>query len=399
MTRGGSSAALPARNGGGGASTVETRAPASVALFLPHLGFGGVERVNVNLASGLVTRGFDVDIVVAEFIGELRTELPSGVGLVDLGAGRVMYAIPRLAAYLRRAHPSVLVSSKTHANVAADLAIRLSCQRVQHIAWEHGKHQFEEAGGWMDRLVLRLARHIYARLDGIIAVSGDVADWVLKVTNAIPSRVDVIPNPIVTPELHEKLDAPAEDDSLPPSGEVIIGLGRLVREKGFDTLLRAVALLRSRLDVSLVLLGDGEERESLQELVHVLNLQGSVFFAGYVPNPLPYLREASVFALSSRSEGLPLALVEALFAGCEVVATRCSDAVVEVLDDGTYGRLVPVEDPVALAGALEQAIKSPPRPTELRGRANEYSIDRVAERYGALLHGLLSCGSKREDAA
>jgi glycosyltransferase involved in cell wall biosynthesis len=151
---------------------------------------------------------------------------------------------------------------------------------------------------------------------------------------------------------------------------VVVAAGRLAPWKGFADLIRAMQILSRKRDAKLIILGDGPDRSELQALVVELGLSDIVCLLGYVSNPLKYFAHANVFALSSHVEGLPNVLVEAMMCGCTPVATDCPTGPREVLQDGKFGYLVPVQDPKAMAEAIERALDHPvPRSTLLQGIA------------------------------
>jgi glycosyltransferase involved in cell wall biosynthesis len=172
-----------------------------------------------------------------------------------------------------------------------------------------------------------------------------VADDLARVINIPRNDVKVVFNPIIFPEMRIKKEAtfadPWFDTGQPP---VILAIGRLTKQKGFDTLIRAFSEVRKQRQVHLLILGEGEDRVPLTNLIKELNLDTEVRLPGFVSNPYPYLVNASLFVLSSRWEGLPTVLVEALYCEVPIIATDCPSGSREILKDGKYGRLVPVED-------------------------------------------------------
>jgi glycosyltransferase involved in cell wall biosynthesis len=141
---------------------------------------------------------------------------------------------------------------------------------------------------------------------------------------------------------------------------VVLSAGRLTRQKDFPVLIRAFSRVYASRRCRLVLLGEGEERRSLEALLEDLGLRQCVSLQGFVRNPFAYMRRAAVFALSSAWEGLPGALIQALACGVPVVATDCENGPREILHDGRFGRLVPVGDVPALANAILGALDGPP---------------------------------------
>jgi glycosyltransferase involved in cell wall biosynthesis len=227
----------------------------------------------------------------------------------------------------------------------------------------------------------------YTKADGIVAVSSGVADDLATITGLRRNDIDVIYNPVITPEVaaatDELPDHPWLADGEPP---VVLGIGRLTPKKDFGTLLRAFAEVRGEVDARLIILGEGPQRVELERLIHTLDLSCSVAMPGFVDNPYAYLARAAVFALSSRWEGLPTVLIEAMFCGTPVVSTDCPSGPHEILDGGAYGRLVGVGDATALAreiaaGLVGDIALAPPESWR------SFKLDVVVDRYLQVVFG------------
>ncbi|MCX8018578.1 MAG: glycosyltransferase, partial [Rhodocyclaceae bacterium] len=162
---------------------------------------------------------------------------------------------------------------------------------------------------------------------------------------------------------------------------VILGLGELGARKDFATLIRAFARLRARRRARLLILGRGRQRERLLALAAALGVKDDVALPGFVPDPYAYLAHAALFVLSSRWEGLPFALVEALAVGTPAVATDCPSGPREVLADGRYGALVPVGDDRALAEAMEATLDRPLPRLVLQQAARRFEIESATSAY------------------
>ena len=312
----------------------------------------------VRLAEGLSTRGFAVDLVLASAEGPRMEEVPPGVRVVDLRARRVLASLPRLARYLRREKPLALASALVHANVVALWASRLARYPGRVVVVEHNTRSVASAQGTSrrNRLMPRLVKLFYPWADCIVGVSAGVAEDVARIANVDPEKVRVIYNPVVTPDLEELARAPVPhpwfDDVVP----VFVAAGRLRPQKDFPTLLRAFATLRRTRSARLIVLGDGPELENLEALAAALGIDEDVQLPGGTSNPYAYMARAAAFVLSSRWEGLPTVLVEALRCHAPVIATDCPSGSREILAEGRYGTLVPVGDSDALAGAMRAAV-------------------------------------------
>lgn len=336
-----------------------TSGPEKITLFLPTLAAGGAERVFVNLANGLAHAGFDVTLLVGVF-GEYayRSQLEASIRVHELGKRHMRHCVLPLAQFLRRERPAVLFSALEHGNIAAVLAKEIARTPVRVVVTVHQTlSRVLQAKPSLHVRAITFVARILRLADGIVAVSNGTADDFASVTKTPRNRIQVIYNPVISSDLHRKadetLDHPWYRPGQPP---VILGVGRLNKQKDFPNLIRAFAILRKTIRARLMILGEGEDRSDLQGLVEELGLGDCVDMPGVVPNPYAYMRRASLFVLSSAWEALPTVPIEAMACGCPVVATDCPYGPREILRDGELGLLVPVGDPKALAHAMQQSL-------------------------------------------
>jgi glycosyltransferase involved in cell wall biosynthesis len=232
------------------------------------------------------------------------------------------------------------------------------------------------------RLSPYLVRWFYPWADAIVAISQGVAEDLSSLTGLPLERIQVIYNPVVTPKLLEKAtEKIAHPWFAPGEPPIILGVGRLTKQKDFPTLIRAFALVRQRYPARLMILGKGEERLSLETLVQRLGLEEEVFFCGFVQNPYSYMAQASVFVLSSAWEGFGNVLVEAMAVGTPVVSTDCKSGPAEILAKGKYGELVAVGDEKGLARAIARTLKQPQNSERLKARSSKFSVEAIADQY------------------
>jgi glycosyltransferase involved in cell wall biosynthesis len=364
--------------------------PRAVSLFLPDLAGGGAQRVMANVANGLAGRGHRVDMVLLQKVGPYLSDLVPAVRVVDLHAGTVRSGVYPLVGYLRSVRPDILLSALDYANVGALIAGRLARVPTRVVPTVHIAHSRVAAH---DRnahyaVVQAAMRLTYPGADAIVAVSQGAAEDMIRHTRVPQSLVRVIYNPVITPML---LSSAGERPSHPwfASGEapVVVAMGRLTAQKDFPTLLRAVAALREKQEVRLLILGEGEERDRLEETVRQLDLTECVSLPGFIRDPFAYLAHASLFVLSSAWEALPTVLIEALALGVPVVSTDCVSGPAEILRGGRYGRLVPVGDAQAMAEAIRKAVNEP-RPVIPAAVLRPYTLDAAIDRYENLVVGL-----------
>lgn len=353
-----------------------------IDFFVPLLLGGGAERVVVDLSQEFARRGRRVRVLVGSARGELASEFQGGAKLVDFRAPRTSLAIPALARLLRSDPPDVLISFLTHANVTAVLARSLARRQTPLVLTEHNVlSEAASSGHRRDRVLPAIARRTHARAEALVSCSSGVTRDLARTLGMTPDRIATIPNPVITPGVLQGAEEDVDLQLLVPEGaSLVVAAGRLVPQKGFDVLIRAVALARRHRDVRLLVLGEGPDRSDLEALVSDLGLDGVVRLHGWVDNPYVYLARADVFALSSRYEGMPNVLVSALALGTSIVATDCSSGPRELLDDGALGRLVPVEDAVEFADALLEALASPPSRVP-EAAWEPYTLRRSADRY------------------
>lgn len=355
-----------------------------VAVTMPTFAAGGAERVSLELVEGLVDRGVDVDVVVGVDEGGLRGSVPSRARTFVLGQRRVAASLPRLVRYLRSERPDALISCLDHLNVVSIAAARLVRPRVWVMATEHNtlSTKAQHAATRRDWLMPALVAIAYRAADRIVAVSDGVADDLARTTRLPRHRIQTVYNPVDFERVLAAASEPADHPWLVPgTGPVVLAAGRLIAQKDFATLVRAVALLPD--EFRLILLGDGPERAPLEALVAELGLSERVDVHGFVPNPYPYFRAADVFVLSSRWEGLPTVLIEALAFDAPIVATDCRSGPREILSGGRWGHLVPVGEPGAMAATIAEAVASPPR--RAARALDPYRLGSVTQRYLDLL--------------
>jgi glycosyltransferase involved in cell wall biosynthesis len=360
-----------------------------LALFLPALSGGGAERVMVTLADGFVRRGLSVDLVLVKARGPYLAEVPADVRIVALRSSRVSTSAMALAGYLRRDRPFALLSTLNNANIVAVVAKRLAGVQTRAVVRQADTISVacRVGRGLAWRLMPVLARTAYPCADAIVAVSRGVAEDLVSALGVPSRRITVIPNPVVTSELFKLAkEQPMHPWFEPGDPPVVLGVGRLSRQKDFPTLIRAFARVHCARACRLVILGEGEERPALERLSADLGVSDAVSLPGFVANPFAFMAKAAVFVSSSSWEGLPGALIQALACGTPTIATDCPGGSREVLRDGRFGYLMPVGEVPALAAAITAALErgGPTVPTEAWSR---FSQDFAVEGYMRILRG------------
>jgi glycosyltransferase involved in cell wall biosynthesis len=361
-----------------------------IGVFVSFSGTGGVERMVLNLCEGLVALGCRVDLLQVKAHSKHLEQLPSMVHIRKLKAEHTLTSLPALVRYLKTERPDALLAAKDRANQVAVLARKISGVPTRVVvrmgttvsAALAGKNRCRKLFWY---LPMRL---IYRNADAVVAVSQGVARDVARITGLPTSDIRIIRNPVITPRIFRMASEPVPLPWPTKDGEpVIVGIGRLTRQKDFPTLIRAFAAVRKKLPCRLIILGEGKDRDNLEHLTKQLSLSEKIDMPGFVENPYAYLKRAALFVLSSAWEGSPNALTEALALGVPVVATDCPSGPRETLKDGAIGRLVPVGDPDALAAAMLATLSAPPDEILLKSAVREYTAEVSSQRYLDLLLG------------
>lgn len=401
-----------------------------VAILIPTLAGGGAERAALFLASGLLDRGHEVDLLLRDLVCDYPASVPPGARLFCLSGGNggrvpggherlpvaprslasmpspISHRFPRLALattidraqlslltstslprwavaiarYLDREVPDAALAMMSPAVAAAALAVRLAQTRPRVVA--RAENVFRS------RRKIRRARMSYPYADAAVGVSLGVSSELREICGVSSDRIHTIHNPAVPDDLpHKVREVPDHPWYKEPGPPVVLSIGRLHRQKDFPTLLIAFSHLVKHRPARLLVLGKGPLLQELLALARKLGISGHVDFPGFAENPYAYLARARLFVLSSRHEGIGNVLIEAMACGCPVVSTDCPYGPDEILEGGRWGELVPVGDPVALAAAMVRAMESPHRRETLRERASFFSLERAVSRYEELLLG------------
>lgn len=361
-----------------------------LAVLISFSGDGGVERMVTNLCAEFA-KHVHVDLLALKLDGGHASRIASPVQVMPLKARHAWSSVSEVAEYLRRHRPDAMLVAKDRAGRAALKAtqragigtpvfIRLGTNLSAALARKDGLSRW-----------LRVApmRRLYPRAAGVIAVSEGVRQDTLAITGLRPERIHVIRNPVITARLAEQAGEPAPHDWLEHRTlPVVMGVGRLTVQKDFPTLLRAFAAIQGELPSRLILLGEGPnpgDRERHEQLARTLGVADRVLLPGFQANPYAWLARADLFVLSSRWEGSPNALTEALALGIPSASTDCPSGPHEILDGGRFGPLVAVGDAAGMAAAMRQTLRSPLPPATLREAVAEYRSELSAQRYLELM--------------
>ena len=358
-----------------------------ISIVLPSLGGGGAERVSIDLAREFGRHGHAVEFVLMSATGEFLPEVMREFSVVDLKTPQARSVPLALSRYLRQKQPRALIVNMWPLTTMAVLAHLLSGSKCQLLLVEHSVLSRQYAGwGWLHNRLMRLSMMVSHRMaQHVAAVSAGAAEDVVALAALPKQRVRVLHNPIPQrPQPSGADTAVAEALWACTKGQRLLTVGTFKTVKNYSLMLRAFAELTLP-SARLMFLGKGPDEQMLRDLSASLGIQDRVIFAGFHADPSPFYATADLFVLSSDYEGLPTVIIEALSFGVPVVSTDCPAGPAEILENGRWGRLVPVGDFAALAQGMEQALVEPVDGEALKRRAADFAPEIAAKRYLELL--------------
>lgn len=358
--------------------------------YLHSFAAGGVERVALRLAGAWADAGCEVLAAMGRAEGPLSIEAPGRVRYLHAppfapsAAFESVWMVPHLIAMIRREKPDVLFcAGNTYVIVAVLVRLLLGRRCPPIVCKISNSLERDDFSPWMAvlyRLWLRIqARHI----DLFVGMAEAMRPELIRALGLPAERVAIVEDPAIS-----------EANILPPDTaprradeRLYLGVGRLNPQKDFALLIRAFSDIAGPKD-RLVILGEGPERRRLEALVETLGLTGQVELPGHAPDTSTWLRRADAFVLSSKYEGVPAVVIEALAAGTPIVATDCCVSMAELLDDGRLGEMTPTGDAEALGRAMRRAPDRPRDVEAMQVMARRFTIERSGKTYLDLMSAL-----------
>ena len=398
-----------------------------IAILLPSLSGGGVASSILRIAEMFILDGYQVDLLITKPRRKPMVSIPDGMNLIHLKStfklfsrltairfdlfhpgrwfiplitpfriDRNLTSLKHLIQYLNQKNPSVLLTAPTYTNIIALIANKIAQSSTKVVISEHAiltQEIINKSNKSHWKYLPNIIAKTYPSADNIIAVSEGVKRD-LALNSGIPEHdIKTIYNPVITKQFNNYLDAPVEHIWFKdPNTPVILGVGRLLPEKDWPTLLKAFTQVRKYSSAKLVIFGEGSQRKYLEQLTIDMNIREHIDLPGFTDNPYAYMAKADVFALSSKYEGLGNVIIEALACGCPVVSTDCPSGPAEILVNGEYGRLVPVGDYQTMALAILKTLEEQPESEKLQYRAWHFSVEKAYRKYRRIMLGAKSDG-------
>ncbi len=367
-------------------------------LLIPSLAGGGAERVAVNLLSYLATH-FDLTLALLEDRSSYPT--PSYLKKISFSGplsgnfahiARIPYHIYSLAKLVKTTKAEIVLSILEQANIVNVLAVKWAGHKA--VISQHVEPRRQYGGkGLLGKIIFNSSRAVYPHASQVVCVSHEIRNIIMREYRVSSNNASVIYNPV---DQESFVEQAKKSIALALPKRFILHVGRMrLAHKAQDVLLSAFSMLRQKdKDISLVMVGEGNDRSKIEDKIKELNLSDSVILAGWQDNVAAIMAKAQALVLTSRYEGLPMVLVEAMSLGCPVVSTDCPTGPQEILGDSEYGLLVPVEDPVALAIAAETLLTNEEQrkyyQTLALQRAQEFSVEKIGAEYIRILQEVIA---------
>lgn len=361
-----------------------------ISFFIPSLSFGGIEANTIRLAKAFYNEGNIVDIVVVNSKNDYKERIPNGINIVDLDCDKLIFSLPKIIKYIKEKKPIALISASEGVNIITAIAkqfVKNTPTKIIISVRTHLSTEYKESNSRIKRIFPILSRFFYPGVDSIVAVSKGVANDIEQLLNIPIEDINVIYNPIVDESIadlsNEIIDHPIFQKNR--NYKIILGAGRLTKQKDFKTLIYAFNEVRKTINSKLVIIGEGNERKNLEKTIKELEIENEVALIGFVQNPYPYMKNSDVFVLSSIWEGFGNVIVEAMATGTNVVSTNCQSGPSEILDNGKYGKLVEVGDYNQLSDSIIKMIEDPKSEKFIKERAYFFSVESTLNEYQKLI--------------
>lgn len=360
-----------------------------IIIFSSSLAGGGAERHILRLLPELQKK-YAVTLALARREGELIDAVPGGVDLVEVGGKRALKAVFPLVKLISEIKPVCVLAVQDHAAVAALVAVKLCglSNKPKFIALVQVDvlSQRKLSSSIKSRFLFYLSPHLLAASAALIGCSQGVVAGLVKANPYLAGKVHCIYNAAVDAELMRMKDEECpepwfQDLEIP----VIVGCGRLVKQKNFNLLLEAFAAMHNQQGCRLLIIGSGPERDCLETRARKLGVSADFKIVSFTNNPYCYFKRASVFVLSSLWEGFGNVIAEAMACGVPVVATDCPSGPSEIIEDGISGLLVKNASSEELSAAIRRVLEDKALARGLatggQKRASQFSAEKSAAEY------------------
>lgn len=358
----------------------------NVVFLIQALHGGGAERVFLNVCRYLDKSKFKVTLCLLKKEGDYIDLIPDNPGfhIHNLNVARVRYSVIPILNYLWKTKPHILISTLGHLNALLG-AIAFALPKGIKVV---GRESNIVSKSNHKKIILLLYKVFYKNFDKIIVQSTDMeADLKHVVKNLKKDQIVKINNPV---DVERIATAGISAEKVLPKYKInLLSAGRLTYQKGYDILLKSFSKFENKEKYHLTILGKGVLKAELEQLAHELGVDKQVTFAGFQSNPYPYMTQASIFISSSRFEGFPNAVLEALACDTPVLANDYKGGIHEIIEDPLYGKVIAMENSKLFESACE-ALSTRTLPPQAISKAihKRYGMEKIIQDYEALFQSL-----------
>lgn len=360
-----------------------------ICIVLPSLMGGGAEILYINLIKYWISKGHSLDLIVLTDLDDetsIRDRLPSECDVVEIGAKRIATSIFSLIKILFQKKYEIVLTAMWPATIVTVICSLPVIHKTKVFVSEHtivSNYQ----NSFTSRKLYSITSYIfYNMINGIIAVSNAVRDDIVNATRIKEEKIEVIYNAVASGRSKpskEQIEHYLKDLWKEDVKYKLLSVGSLKQEKDFITLINAFNLLPINIkdNCILIILGEGPERKNLESLIHQRGLDKQIFLPGFKLDPYPWYCTADLFVLSSKFEGFGNVIVEAMEVGLPIVSTNCTGGPSEILQEGVFGSLVPVNDPNKLSLSIQDMLNIKHDTNKLIKRAKDFSVSKIGDKY------------------
>jgi glycosyltransferase involved in cell wall biosynthesis len=326
----------------------------SVLIFAPNLNGGGAERVLVNYLSNLDYNRLSVTLVLAEKKGVFLELVPDEVQIVNLNKSKTVFCLFKLRRLISKLQPDIVYSTLIRSSIVLSLALICIKHKSKVILRSPNSPKLLKDNRMLNIVQEKLISYAYSKSDLVIAQTLEMKNELVHYHGIEPHKVEVVLNPIAKLAI-DKLSVVNFEHIFDIDNINVVASGRLIKQKGFDVLIKSFELIvKENSKYHLHIIGEDVIGEllKLKALVKSLELENNITFHGFQKNPYNFYKNADIYVLSSRWEGLPNTVLENLYLNKPIIATRCIPFMNELIINGVNGWLVDVENVTELSQAI-----------------------------------------------
>lgn len=361
-----------------------------ISLMMQSFENGGVQRVMINLANGFTSKGFEVELLVADARGEMRKNISNKCKIINLdnkkntGDFKFLFSIKKIKDYIEKSKPNVILACPGFANVVLIIANRLSKYKTKTIAILDNKLSLLKNSDIKHRISYIFYKIYLKKSDKIVAAHDSALVDIINVLKIDSNKICRIYHPLISNDLFE--EHAFSHKWLNGKYLVLLSVGRLVKEKNFIGLIDSFFNLKrnynSFKNSKLIIVGEGIERAALENRIAEYNLKNDVELYGFSSIPFEFMKRATLYVSSSSKEAFGNVIVEALACGLPVVATDCeSGGPKEILSNGQYGVLCKLNDTNSLTEAIVKCYNKNVDKYKCKKRGLEFSVENSVNEY------------------